>query len=46
MPLLQRVGLTTVLGIGLALAAAAGLAHGQQKNFPNKPAPTSQPSPG
>jgi tripartite-type tricarboxylate transporter receptor subunit TctC len=37
MTLPQRVRLSTVIGIGIALAAAAGLAHAQQKNYPNKP---------
>ena len=37
MGLLQRVGLSRALGVGIALAAAVSLAHAQQRDYPNKP---------
>ena len=37
MPLLQRVCWSTAVAIGVAVAALAGSAHAQPKNFPNKP---------
>src|SRR5688572_9739341 len=37
MPLLQRVSCSTAIAIGVAIAALAGPAHAQPKNFPNKP---------
>ena len=37
MPLLQRVNRSTAIAIGVAIAALAGPAHAQPKNFPNKP---------
>ena len=37
MPLLQRVNWSTSIAIGVAVAALAGSAHAQPKNFPNKP---------
>jgi len=37
MPLLQRLCWSTAIAIGVAIAALAGPAYAQPKNFPNKP---------
>jgi hypothetical protein len=37
MPLAQRTGWSAAIAIGITVAALAGAAHAQSKNFPVKP---------